>query len=229
MTQALNPHSSTACAEAATSAQPWALATDLPPALPATRTLRCAAGFHRQERQARELAQGLRHDLGLSAAQITLLCPADAQPGRYRALARRWAMRPVRAADASASGRSLAAALVAAFVAGLGVGMPSLLVAASALAPAGVAADLPLALRGGVGWVLAASLVCALVIGLFITATAAPRPRGQRFDRALQRALRRGDWAVVVHDLPASLQADVAIALRYNSRCWCAQAPRPPA
>lgn len=215
--------------DAETSAQPWALASGLPAALPATRLLRCAAGFHRDERAARELAKGLRQDLGLSAAQITLLRPGDAQPGRYRLLARRWAPPPAPAADAGAPWQAWAAGLVAV----LGVGMPSLLLAASGLAPAS-AIDLPLASAGWAGALRMALLACALVFALVITLAfaltvmlaATPRPPGRRFDRALQRALRRGDWAVVVHDLPTALQADVATALRHNSRCWCAQAPR---
>ena len=214
-----------ASADAETSAQPWALSSGLPPALPGSRVLRCAAGFHRDERAARELAAGLRHDLGLSAAQITLLRPRDAEPGRYSMLARRWAApaAPAAAAAAGAPGRAWAAGLVAVG----GVGMPSLLVAASRLAPAGGAADgLPLALTGWAwGWPMAL-LACLMLFALIVTLAATPRPPGRRFDRALQRALRRGDWAVVVHDLPAALQADVATALRHNSRCWCAQAPR---
>ena len=218
--------SDSASAEAETSAQPWALAHDLPPALPASRLLRCAAGFHHHERAARELAHGLRHDLGLSAAQMTVLRPADADPARYRTLARRWACQPAPAAASSTPGRAWATALLAV----LGVGMPSLLVAGGALPAADGAADLALGL-GRLAWqCLAALLAGALLFGWGLTAACAlRRPPGQRFDRALQRALRRGDWAVVVHDLPAALHADVATALRHNSRCWCAQAPRRPA
>ena len=207
-------------AEAETSAQPWALAPDQPPALPASRRLRCAAGFHSEEREARELAGGLRHDLGLSAAQITLLCPADADPARYRTLSRRWAQRVLPAA-ASAPGGQWVRALLAV----LGVGMPGLLVAAGGLVPVGAAGDLPMALIAWTWGPLGAVLAGGLAFGLIAARAATFRRPGQRFDRALQRALRRGDWAVVVHDLPTSLQADVATALRHNSRCWCAQAP----
>lgn len=195
-----------------TSAQPWALQ----PALPATHMLCCAAGFHRHAQDARALAQGLRHDFGLSAAQITLLRPADAEPGRYSQLSRRWGRRAAPAVGASQRGREWAVMLVAAF----GVGMPGLLLAAGGLASAGSTAGLPSAL----------ALVCMAMMLLAVAAAlalaAGPRPALHRFDRVLQRTLRRGDWAVVVHDLPASLQADVATALRHNSRCWCAQARR---
>lgn len=212
-----------------TLAQPWALAAGLPAALPATRLLCCAAGFHRDERAARALAEGLRHDLGLSAAQITLLRPGDAAPGRYRKLARRWAPPLAPAADAGMPGQAWAAGLVAV----LSVGMPSLLVAAGGLAPARMV-DSPLVTAGWAGGLGVALLACALIFALVfalafaltITLAATFRPPGRRFEQALQRALRRGDWAVVVHDLPAALQADVATALRHNSRCWCAQAPR---
>lgn len=193
-------------------AQPWALQ----PALPASHTLHCAAGFHRHEQDARALAQGLRHDLGLSAAQITLLRPADAEPGRYCQLSRRWGRRAAPAAVASPRARQWAAMLVAAF----GVGMPGLLLAAGGLALAGSTAGLASALA------LLCVAMMLLAVAAAVALVAGPGPAVHRFDRVLQRTLRRGDWAVVVHDLPASLQADVATALRHNSRCWCAQASR---
>ena len=179
---------------------PLQLTPTLPAALAnhharAERRLSCAAGFLRSDGQAQQVAQDLRLVFGLDARQVGVLAPADAAAQRFAQVLRNWGLAPRPSADERRGTWALALGLA---------GVAAL-----------VALDLQLgALLAGVAAVM---LAAALVAGL--------RPRPSRFHRVVQARLAKGNWAVLVRDVPSALQADVLTALRYNCLQWCADAP----
>ena len=164
------------------------------------RRLSCAAGFMRSGAAAQQVAQDLRLVFGLDAQQVSVLAPSDAAAQRFEQVSRRW----------GSSGRLMPSADERYGVWALALGLALVVVVVALLA-----LDLKLgALLAGLAAVVLAG---ALVVSL--------RPQPKRFDRTVQASLARGDWAVLVCEVPDALQADVLTALRYNSRQWCADAP----
>ena len=169
------------------------------------RRLNAAAGFVPSAAQAQQMAQDLRLAFDLDGRQVTVLSPSDVAAQRFDPVLRL----PGRSGNssrllASADERHGVWALVLAGALGLVV----------------VLALLALGLRQGAMLAGLAGVVLAAVLMLRW------RPQPKRFERTVQAHLARGAWAVLVCDVPGALQSDVLTALRYNSRRWCADAPR---
>lgn len=170
--------------------------------------LDCLAGFYGREADARQALREIEATLRLPGIGLALLRPTDAGRLRFMRLARRWRRRPHADGHAWSDDPLLI---------GIGVAVACAFAGACWFV-ADDSIDLgPEVLPLIVGLSALAGSVCAGAVFLL-----RGRPQHRRFDRAVRRQLGDGLWAVVAHDLPATLQARVVEVLRRSSLNWCA-------
>lgn len=181
------------------------------PGQTADRPLSCIAGFYGDEWMARRTAKMMRHEYGLSTAQLVLLSPRDAPSEKFARMAELWAGQwPVR--RQSVLNRRTGLALLSAVLLLL-VGWAAVLWAKD---QSFFSHALNLAWLGG--------LLGLGVVAFWTLHQPNSRPHARRFESRVQQQIADGHWALVVCKLPRAHQAGVLALLRTNSLRWCAVA-----
>lgn len=180
---------------------------------PATpdRLLECMAGFYRSGLAARQAAEKLRQDHGLSSSQLVLLGPADASRLRFARHALGWAPDDARE-PVMQRGDGWLASVVGALLAGLAMVV-------------WLTNDYPQPEDWPALWIPLAVL-CGAALGAGLVAALAWPRTPHRFDINVRQQLQLGCWALVACRVPWACQADVVAEMRQGSDKWCAVAPR---
>ncbi|MBL0147480.1 MAG: hypothetical protein IPP87_01575 [Ideonella sp.] len=180
------------------------------------RVLQCMAGFFGAEADAQQAVRRLQHDHQLAPAQVLLLAPRDGTRFRFARRSRDWARRWPKADAAAVPDRALGA--LAGAVLGAAASLLWISVNMTQWDGDPFAYWVP-----PLAWSVAAMVLTAgLGAGLVQWFDGTQRP--QRFNGHVQRQLVAGHWAVVVHNVPWTRQAEVLSTIQQTSQLWSASA-----